>query len=264
MYWSIVSEGQNNSVFLLLHLGGAGSIKESSMKLTRNSLIRPQHCATSAQGWYSSWKSHTKRNDNDNWRRHSITILCRILVCFFFFFVQMSWFLRVVSNCSENHSPVFFSPVCASFSSKNVCKKQAATGHFADFIVWEKKRFLLLVVQQQTAKSAAEFFCIRFNWKTKRKPAEKNTGLWLSIKSENTCKNSAHLDEKKNRPKFDIEWLCCDVFNWFMLSMQILSYGCMREVWRAREKCKSCSRHSLASWVLSKLPKCIHNSIYTC
>ena len=47
----------------------------------------------------------------------------------------------------------------------------------------------------------------------KRKPAEKNTGLWLSIKSETTCKNSAHLDEKKNRPKFDIEWLCSKVFN---------------------------------------------------
>ena len=31
-------------------------------------------------------------------------------------------------------------------------------GRFADFIVRENKRFLLLVVQQQTAKSAAEFF----------------------------------------------------------------------------------------------------------
>ena len=62
------------------------------------------------------------------------------------------------SNCSENHSPVFFPLVCASFSSKNVCKKQAAMGRFADFIVRENKRFLLHVVQQQTAKSAAEFF----------------------------------------------------------------------------------------------------------
>ena len=32
-------------------------------------------------------------------------------------------------------------------------------------------------VRQQTAKSAAEFFCIRFYSKMKRKPAEKNTGL---------------------------------------------------------------------------------------
>ena len=44
---------------------------------------------------------------------------------------------------------------------------------------------------------------------------KKNTGLSLSIKSETTCKNSTHLDEKKKQksPKFDIEWLCCDIFN---------------------------------------------------
>ena len=83
----------------------------------------------------------------------------------------------MLSDLIESHSPVFFSLVCASFLSKSVCKKQTATGHFADFIVRENKRFLLLVVQQQTAKSAAKFFCICFNWKTKRKPAEKNTGL---------------------------------------------------------------------------------------
>ena len=30
--------------------------------------------------------------------------------------------------------------------------------------------------------------------------------------------------------------------NWFMLSVRISSYGCTREVWRARKKRKSCSR----------------------
>ena len=32
--------------------------------------------------------------------------------------------------------------------------------------------------------------------------------------------------------------------NWFMLSVRISSYGCTREVWRAREKRKSYSRRS--------------------
>ena len=76
----------------------------------------------------------------------------------------------MVSDLIESHNPVFFPLVCASFSSKNVCSKQAATGCFAGFIVRENKRFLLLVVQQQPAKRAAELFCIHFNWKTKRKP----------------------------------------------------------------------------------------------
>ena len=38
--------------------------------------------------------------------------------------------------------------------------------------------------------------------------------------------------------------------NWFMLSVRISSYGCTREVWRARKKRKSCSwrrRATLAS-----------------
>ena len=36
------------------------------------------------------------------------------------------------------------------------------------------------------------------------------------------CKNSAHLDEKKNRPKFDIEWLCSKVFIYLTNVGQIL------------------------------------------
>ena len=44
--------------------------------------------------------------------------------------------------------------------------------------------------------------------------SEKNTGLLFSKKLKATCKSSAHLNEKnKNRPKFDIERLCSDVFN---------------------------------------------------
>ena len=50
----------------------------------------------------------------------------------------------MVSDLIESHSPVIFPLVCASFSSKNVCKKQPATGRFAGFIVRENNRFLLL------------------------------------------------------------------------------------------------------------------------
>ena len=51
-----------------------------------------------------------------------------------------------------------------------------------------------------------------------------------------------------------------------MLGVRLSSYGCTREVGRAREKRLSGTRRSrvsasLASRVLSQLPKCIHNSI---
>ena len=45
-----------------------------------------------------------------------------------------------------------------------------------------------------------------------------------------------HMKEKKNV----FPW--CTFKNWFMLSVRISSYGCTREVWRARKKRKSCSR----------------------
>ena len=67
-----------------------------------------------------------------NWRRQSITILCRSLVCFFF---SSRWaeFLHVVSDLIENRSTVFFSSVCVSFSSKKVCKKPG--GSFWDLLL---------------------------------------------------------------------------------------------------------------------------------
>ena len=61
-------------------------------------------------------------------------------------------------------------------------------------------------------------------------------------------------------------WLTRLIKNWFMPSVRISSYGCTWEVWRAWERrtCTSCNRGaSLASWVLLKLSKCIHNSIYS-
>ena len=84
-------------------------------------------------------------------------------------------------------------------------------------IVRENKRF-----QQQISKRAAWFFSY-FLLENETQTDEKNTVLRFSIKSETTCKNSAHLDEKKNGPKFDIEWLCSDVFSWLLICTNSLS-----------------------------------------
>ena len=51
---------------------------------------------------------------------------------------------------------------------------------------------------------------------------------------------------------------------WSMLSVCLSSYGCTREVGRAREKFEwqgAKPNASLASRLLSQLPACIHNSI---
>ena len=49
--------------------------------------------------------------------------------------------------------------------------------------------------------------------------------------------------------------------NWFIRQHAFIEIWSMQEVWRARKMRKSCSWHSweqlyIASWVLSKLPKC--------
>ena len=51
-----------------------------------------------------------------------------------------------------------------------------------------------------------------------------------------------------------------------LLAVRISGYGCTWEVWRALKKLELhsavASCNSYASFVLSKPPKCIHNSIY--
>ena len=60
-----------------------------------------------------------------NWRRRSITILCRILVRFFF---SSKWaeFLHVVFDLIENRSTVFFRRFVFCFRVKSYAKNQAA------------------------------------------------------------------------------------------------------------------------------------------
>ena len=51
-----------------------------------------------------------------------------------------------------------------------------------------------------------------------------------------------------------------------LLAVRFSSYGCIWEAWRALKKLELqsaiASRNSYASFVLSKLAACIHNSIY--
>ena len=129
----------------------------------------------------------------------------------FFFFVQMSWIFACGLRFNrKSQLCIFFCWFAFHFRVKTYAKNSDA---LLVSLFGKTIGFFCLARSTTDCKKCRRVFCIRFNWKTKRKPAEKNTGLWLSIKSETTCKNSAHLDEKKkNRPKFDIEWLCSGIF----------------------------------------------------
>ena len=91
-----------------------------------------------------------------NWRGRSMTILCRILVCFFF--CQMSWiFACGLQFHRKSHPCIYFSLVCTSFSRKNVCKKLGGT-----FCGTNNRRLhnALLILLFGKTKG---FFCFSFN-----------------------------------------------------------------------------------------------------
>ena len=141
---------------------------------------------------------HTLMQVNkSNWRSSSISILCRILVCFFFF-VQMSWIFACGLRFNRKSQPcIFFRRFALHFRVKTYAKTSAALFAVCCRTRQAKKPIVFPNNETSEASCSRLFFCIRFYSKMKRKPAEKNTGLWLSIKSETTCKNSAHLEEKK-------------------------------------------------------------------
>ena len=149
-----------------------------------------------------------------NWRRHSITILCRILVCFFFF-VQMSWiFARGLWFNWKSQPCIFTRSFALHFRVKTYAKNRWLRDASLVSLFGKTKGFFCLSFNKRLQKAPLSFFAYVLTGKRSANQCKKNTGLWLSIKSESTCKHSAHLDEKKNRPKFDIEWLCCDIFNY--------------------------------------------------
>ena len=136
----------------------------------------------------------------NNWRRRNITNLCRILVCFFL--SKWAEFLHVLSDVIESHSPEFFSTGLRFVFQLKRMQKNLAT-LFAVCCWTTSKRNLLFSRTKKTAKRpVAACFLHTFLLKNKAQTREKNyTGLWLSVKSESTCKNSAHLDEKKKQNK---------------------------------------------------------------
>ena len=116
----------------------------------------------------------------------------------FFFSSKWAEFLHVLSDLIESHSPVFFpAGLCFVFQWKCMQKNSAAL--FAVCCWMTSKRNLLFSRTMKSVKRPiAASFLHMFLLKNEAQTREKNTGLWLSMKSESTCKNSAHLDEKKH------------------------------------------------------------------
>ena len=114
----------------------------------------------------------------------------------------MSWIFACGLRFNRKSQPCIFSRWFAlHFRVKTYAKNSRLQDASLVSLFGKTIGFFWLARSTTDCKKCRRVFCTRFNWKTKHKPAEKNTGLWLSIKSETTCKNSAHLDEKKKQTK---------------------------------------------------------------
>ena len=85
---------------------------------------------------------------------------------------------------------------------------------------------------------------LRIDSKRRKKSLQLST---QNVRGKISQKRSELKTQRSNEPLINIfghEVFAESFKNWFMLSVRISSYGCTREVWRAREKRKSCSRPS--------------------
>ena len=72
-------------------------------------------------------------------------------------------------------------------------------------------------------KKSCLVFCIPFYSKTKHKPTKKIQWCDFLLNRRLHAKIQLIWMKKKNGPKFDIEWLCSDVFSWLLICTNSLS-----------------------------------------
>ena len=141
----------------------------------------------------------------------------------FFFSSKWAEVLHVVSDLTESHSPVFFSAgLRFVFQLKRTQKNLAAL--FAVCCWTTSKRNLLL---SRTMKSAKRPVATR-KWSANRGRKIQGCDFLTNLRPQ--AKIQLIWMKKKNRPKFDIEWLCCDLFNYKPLG---LTYICPKGFWWA-------------------------------
>ena len=112
----------------------------------------------------------------NNWRPSSITILCRILVCFFF---SSKWaeFLHVVSDLIESHSPVFFS-AGLRFVFQLKCMQKTRRRFLQSVVERAKQKKPIVFPNNETSKASCSrlFFAYVFTRKWRANQRKKIQG----------------------------------------------------------------------------------------
>ena len=138
----------------------------------------------------------------------------------------------MVSDFIESHSPVFFS-AGLRFVFQLKCIQKTRRRFLQSVVERAKQKKPFVFPNNEPAKRpVAGCFCICFYLKMKRKPAEKIQGCDFLLNRRPHAKIQLIWTKKKNRPKFDIEWLCSDVFN-YSQNIESCSYAFLLAGWLA-------------------------------
>ena len=148
----------------------------------------------------------------------------------------MSWIFACGLRFNRKSQPcIYFRWFALHFQVKTYAKKQPATGRFAGFIVRENNRFLLLgAFDNRLQKAPPCFFAYVFTRKWSANLRKKIQGCDFLLNWRPHAKIQVIWTKKKNRPKFDIEWLCSKTFNCYISTLILLTsvFGCRWPGWK--------------------------------
>ena len=122
----------------------------------------------------------------------------------------------MVSDLIESHSPVFFSAgLRFVFQLKRMQKTRQRFLHSVVERAKQKKPIVFPNNETSEASCSRLFFAYVLTGKRSTNQRKKIQGCDFLLNRRPHAKIQLIWTKKKNRPKFDIEWLCSKVFNYY-------------------------------------------------
>ena len=121
----------------------------------------------------------------------------------------------MVSDLIESHSPVlcFFRWFAFHFRVKTYAKNRRLRDTSLISLFRKTKGFFYLSFNNRLQKAPPSFFAYVLTGKRSANQRKKIQGCDFLLNRRPHAKIQLIWTKKKNRPKFNIEWLCCVVFS---------------------------------------------------
>ena len=123
------------------------------------------------------------------------------------------FFHRNLQLLKKSQPCIFFPLICTLFLSKNVCKNRRLQDTSLISLFRKTKGFFCFCVNNRPQKAPPSFLRYVLTGKRSANQRKKIQDCDFLLNQRPHAKIQLIWTKEKNRPKFDIEWLCRDVFN---------------------------------------------------